>query len=213
MNKGPEVNADGIVTMQATFDYEKAKRDELRNAQTFVKAETKIKSKEEFLCMKCSEPVGGFDHLRVGSTAGPWYCHNCGTGYLIQRTDEGVNVAQAKDNIVKTLVLLQLSQPTEKPIHIVVEGRMFLPIDKDIHEAIGEQQDKDKYYYNQHTCPSNYLDVRIAENGDPDPHGVFNHVQTVIKPDGDDRGKITTSGGFDYPDNYLGWIDIFPALQ
>lgn len=213
MNKGPEVNAEGFVTMRATFDYEKAKRDEVRMVQTFVKADTKVTTKEDLLCMKCSQPVGKFDHLSIGSIAGPWYCKNCGTGHLIQRTEKGVNVAQAKYNLVKTLVLLKLSQPTEKPIHVVVEGRMLLPIGKDIHEAIDEQQDKDKYYYNQHTCPSNYLDVRIAENGDPDPHGVFKHVQTVIKPDGDDHGRIITSSGSIFPDDYFAWILLFPALQ
>lgn len=197
------------IEMNVSFDHELHKKNE----PVYTPAQLVTTQKTEFLCMKCSEPVGQFDQLHVGNNAGPWYCDNCGTGHLIQRTEEGVNVAQAKDNIVKTLVLLQLNQPTEKPIHIVVEGMMFVPIGKDIHEAITEQQDKDKYYYNRHTCPSNYLHVRIAENGDTDPHGVFKHVQTVIKPDTDDNGRIVTMGGLTYPDDYHAWMDIFASLQ
>lgn len=213
MNKGPEVNAEGVVTMQATFDHEKAKRDEIRNAQTFVKADTKVFTRTELLCMKCSQPVGEFDHLSIGVTAGPWYCRFCGTGHLIKRTEDGVNVSESKDRIVKTLVLLKLAERTKKPIHIVVEGRMFVPVGKEAYEVISEQQGRDKYYYNEHTCPVNYLDAHIAVNGDTDPHGVFKHVQTVIKPDADANGRIVTMGGFTYPDNYLAWIDLFATLQ
>lgn len=210
---GPEVNADGVVTMKATFDHEKAKREELRNVQSYVKADTKVSTKEELLCMKCSQPVGELDHLSVGTSAGPWYCEFCGTGHLIKRTEDGADVTESKDRIVKTLVLLKLAEPTKKPIHIVVEGRMFVPVGKEVSEVIDDQQSRDKYYFNEHTCPTNYLDARIAVNGDTDPHGVFKHVQTVIKPDGDNHGRIVTSSGNTFPDNYYAWMDLFPILQ
>lgn len=44
-------------------------------------------------------------------------------------------------------------------------------------------QDKE-YFYNEHTCPTNFLDVElICENGDTDPHGIFEFVDAVWMTD------------------------------
>lgn len=200
-------NNKPTIEMNVSFDHELHKKNE----PVYEKATLQTTNEEKFLCIDCKEPVGVFDHLKVGQNAGPWYCKNCGTGHLIKRTEQGVDVAESSDYIVNTLALLQLKKNPE--IKIVVESSMFVPVNGDIHKAICEQQDKDKYRYNTHTCPANYLQVHISDNGDTDPHGVFEHVQTIIKPEAEDNGRVITMAGYQFPDDYLAWIDLFPTLQ
>jgi hypothetical protein len=64
----------------------------------------------------------------------------------------------------------------EEPVHIIVE-------------ALGFQKDNvidlDKsYYFNEHTCPWNYLRFNIRHGDDMDPHGIFQFVDAIIAPAG-----------------------------
>lgn len=207
-------NNDGIIKTSISFDHSKYEEQKRKEMATMKPATVIEVTKRLILCPCCGESTGSSsDHLAMGVHWGPWYCDNCGQAFHGVNKPEGVAVDRLGKRIVETLVLLKLRQNTEKPIHIVVDGRMYVNDDDDLHTAISLKQSQDKYHYEEHTCPSNYLAVNISENGDPDPHGVFEHVQTIIKPQADKNNRITTSGGFVFPDNYLAWMDLFPILQ
>ena len=48
----------------------------------------------------------------------------------------------------------------------------------------------DMYFYNEHTCPTNYMgDVEaVIYEKDADPHGVFEWVATIDKPEDFEEG-------------------------
>lgn len=60
------------------------------------------------------------------------------------------------------------------------EDDLYLVVETTFHDH-GDGPSTDlNYYINEHTCPTNWLPVlMIAENGDPDPHGVFKFVRGV----------------------------------
>jgi hypothetical protein len=99
----------------------------------------------------------------------------------------------------KTLVLLRLGTPGG-PIHFVVEGVKQWP------EPFAEMQDGDRYFYEEHTCPTNFIRVPlIAFEGDLDPHGLFEHVETVWMMDEYESESEAGRG-----DDYL--VEVFPVL-
>lgn len=207
-------NNDGIIKTSISFDhskYEEQRQKQLAAMKPAALIEITIRL---IVYPCCGESTGSSsEHLPIGSDWGPWYCDSCGQGIRGFNSPTGVLVDKAHDRIVKTLVLLKLRQQTKEPIHIVVEGIMFVKNDEKPEDLLEKKQSKDRYYYNVHTCPWNYLNAHIAENGDPDSHGVFEHVQTIIKPKADENEKIITSGGYDFPDDYYAWMDLFPILQ
>lgn len=79
-----------------------------------------------------------------------------------------VDNADKHPNMFKTLVLLH-----RDGVFIVVEGcATFEPL-----ESVNEHNE---YFYNEHTCPTNYLQVEaVCIDGNMDPHGVFEFVRTV----------------------------------
>lgn len=75
-------------------------------------------------------------------------------------------------NMFKTVVLLKITS-TNGPIYFVVEGcASFEPRDQFLAHQF--------YYYEEHTCPTNFCGVeKVFFNGDDDPHGVFEFVDAV----------------------------------
>ena len=63
----------------------------------------------------------------------------------------------------------------------------------------------DAYFYNEHTCPTNYMDCveAIIYEKDADPHGVFEWVATIDKPEDWDYG----------PEEFEEWCALFPELR
>jgi hypothetical protein len=73
----------------------------------------------------------------------------------------------------RTLVLLKLDV-AEGPIYFVVEGLHAWPA------TIGELRDEASYFYEESTCPTNFIGaVLISQGGDHDPHGLFDFVDVV----------------------------------
>ena len=202
---------DGIINSTTAFHHELPGNK--KNDHVWLPAATVTTRKVELLCLACEKPISTFDHLKVDQEAGPWYCDHCGVGHYIKKKEAGVFLTKNGGRKMNTLVLLKLRQQTDKPVHIVVEGVMYVSYGQDVYTALQYQRDNDRYFYNEHTCPSNFLGVRISENGDADPHGVFEHVETIIKPDCDAHGHISTMAGYKFPHDYLAWMDLFPILQ
>jgi len=101
------------------------------------------------------------------------------------------------------LVLLRVP-PRLSPIYLVVRATQYRP-----EEAVDSG---DEYFYNQHTCPTNWIgDVEmVIADGSTDPHGVAQWVASI--PAGDllddddaapgDRTKLETLGVDSLPN---GW--------
>lgn len=90
------------------------------------------------------------------------------------RTESCVKFHSALRKIVTLLAI----DSTKGPIYFVVEGLAEWPCEYD------ELQRIKAYYYETHTCPTNFIDVKmIAHGGDPDPHGVFRFVRSIWMTD------------------------------
>lgn len=68
--------------------------------------------------------------------------------------------------------------PEDKPIYLVIEA--FSPDDPET----------TAYWYDEGTCPTNVLKLnceKIIVGGDTDPHGLFEYVRTIARPEFLDR--------------------------
>lgn len=130
----------------------------------------------------------GIEHLLDGTvprgTAGPWYCHTCGVAWNIEiKGPPGLTVklTDSGRRCARTLVILKLDPKDMDghPLFFMTEGVAFAPNETDGGEPV-ISPGQDEYFYNEHTCPTNWLKrVReIAIEGDHDPHGLFRYVET-----------------------------------
>lgn len=91
-------------------------------------------------------------------------------------------------DMFKTLVLLRLFQRDGSPVYFVVQGLGTL--------GDGESDLDDEYFYDEHTCPTNYIPIEaVMTPEDDDPHGAFEYVRSVWMPhdygqDGNERAKL-----------------------
>jgi len=123
------------------------------------------------LCPSCNGRVGTIDHLQAGEEAGAWFCDGCGRGWWLTVTRDGIVHREHSERKERTVVTLVLP-PQTLPIVLTLDGfRIVKP---------GEEHDGDAYFYNEHTCPTNWLrhvtEVRIGDSDDP--HGLFQWVST-----------------------------------
>lgn len=114
-----------------------------------------------------------FDPGHCTGSWGPWYCGKCGIavrGKLVGDTHE--HEFDANRRKITTWDLLRLNLKTGTPVHICVDGFQitrdgtFDPL-------------RNSYWYDEHTCPWNYLRFFIVEGDNPDPHGIFFLVDSV----------------------------------
>lgn len=106
-------------------------------------------------------------------TAGPWYCDTCGQGWLlvlfktgkVQVEKENSRLGDGKKRAC--WVILEIP-PQDQPIRLKVRGAYFQA------KLTQEELDHKRYYYEEHTCPTNYFrDVETISVGtDDDPHGL-----------------------------------------
>lgn len=134
---------------------------------------------------------------RESKMVGPWYCEGCGKGinWVASSVDDEVEVTCSISNEqkIKRLVLLDLDvESFDKPIQIVVYGNRWEPLDL---LDIESQEDQDSYYYNEQTCPTNYLKyIEIIIEGDnADPHGIFKY-RSAIDLDDELKSRICEIG-------------------
>ena len=73
--------------------------------------------------------------------------------------------------------LMLVKRPDEE-LYIVVEQAYY------VDEKTGNVRIDNEYWVNESTCPTNWFKVLlIAEDGDPDPHGVFQWVRALTYAD------------------------------
>lgn len=81
-------------------------------------------------------------------------------------------------NLYKTLNLLCIGTAGE-PVYFVIEG-LSVWEDKPWPDHINALQESSAYFYEEHTCPTNFIRIpMIFHDGDADPHGVFEFVEAV----------------------------------
>lgn len=120
----------------------------------------------------------GKDHYAVR-----WDCPKCVIEFDIHiYGPDRVEFSQRppKDNPYTPALVLLKSGHDESPIYAFVETKAFL---KSVVESQQPKEDefesgKMEYYYDQHTCPTNWFhDVtKLIQDGDDDPHGCFTFV-------------------------------------
>jgi hypothetical protein len=132
------------------------------------------------LCPFCEKDTNRIDHLDIGRSFGPWYCDTCDHCYRGVRTETGATLEKLDKTRKVVPVLLQY-------IH---DPRLRLIVDA---SEYSEFTDSDHaYFYNEHTCPTNFLSrVRMVIAGDDhgddkDPHGVFEFVRRATTEDLDE---------------------------
>jgi len=150
---------------------------------------SEIKAKRYFNCLDCEEGVFWIEHL-IDQTPerqwGPWYCDKCGEGHRGTAGNGECRVDLTGDRRVWTSVLLKL-EPDAGDVYLTVKGMQFTNGDVPDHARF---EDGDRYHYNEHTCPTNYLrrvieilQVMPERNGkrmeSTDPHGIFDYVMTA----------------------------------
>lgn len=78
-----------------------------------------------------------------------------------------------------SLVLMRsMNNDGEDPIYVLVKTPEY----KNAHRNMSEDEKhaSDHYYFTEHTCPTNYIEVeQMIYRGDPDPHGVFEFVRRI----------------------------------
>ena len=153
---------------------------------------------QHVVCPSCGHDAAVWGHLPPGRSWGPWYCSACGVGISGTVAADGspMDVTLADTRCVKTWVLLRRGG-----LFIVVSGMRF--------EGRGHEPDPDdpwggtRYYYDEHTCPVNYLGVeavleQVEGHGlEDDPHGCFQFAGAIDQVDinGDPE-----------------WTDLFPQI-
>lgn len=138
--------------------------------------EIKTVVKKYFVCPKCGKHEFSYGHLSESSSFGPWYCDHCGQGWLGKVTETGVDIVEYKHSVQRILCLLKFApelSDTSNPVHIIIPSRTACDGDLD-----------KSYYFDEHTCPWNYLRFNIRHGADTDPHGIFEFVESVPAPDG-----------------------------
>ena len=124
-------------------------------------------------CPSCGEQTGSsVDHLPMGIKFGPWYCDKCNKSYVGEVEPSGITIELHTEVKISTVSLLK--RDGEVPVYFLVEGFSFKD---DIHEI----NDSSSYFYEEHSCPINWLrDVfMVIEGSDTDPHGFLEHVRTI----------------------------------
>jgi hypothetical protein len=132
-------------------------------------------------CLACGkEDAHNVSHLLTGLARrwGSWSCDGCGASTEGTAGGGGVEYWLTGHKMLSDAVLLALTPGV--PVLLVVKGR----------RSEAEALERHRYYYDEHTCPTNYLTeaLCILTPDDPDPHGLFRYVTAVPMPE---KGRDT----------------------
>lgn len=107
------------------------------------------------------------------SNAGPWECAVCGRPWVITFKDGELEVTEHEGierRRYNDFTILELPPQTES-VFFKIKSMRWQPT------LTPEALDKHRYYYEEHTCPVNWLGVLEVKVGkDADPHGLFRFV-------------------------------------
>lgn len=145
------------------------------------------------ICPWCEQESGSrVDHLygdRMPSRAGPWYCDECRRPFRVKVIAPGnVEITKDADNhrtFTRSMALLKFEGR---------DGTVFFVFDHNRYkdgtvESDEENQSHQRYFFEEHSCPTNWLNecVAVIEDGDCDPHGFLKFVRAVDVPDNFDE--------------------------
>lgn len=113
------------------------------------------------------------DHLNPGFVTF-WSCEECHAAFRIARLREWdfeIEPTGMKDSPIT----VTLRSQTVPPITVKVNAWRYTHSQ---HDSKEEFEENERYLYDQHTCPTNWLSQveEIEANGDRDPHGLFEFV-------------------------------------
>jgi hypothetical protein len=147
------------------------------------------------LCPACERHEFLVEHLfseasdaRGIRTAGPWQCEECDATWNIAAYKDGsIEVTAAPQRSWHNWVILELAGQGNAVIRLLAPG---LVLDRET--PLEEQHELNRHFYEEHTCPMNYLQRatvvalgardRPNEFGDSDPHGLFRYVTCFDHP-------------------------------
>ena len=128
------------------------------------------------MCPECGKGNFSWGHLKPGQAFGPWYCDECGVGITGKAEADGADVeirqGERREN---RLALLELK--SEEPVYVLIDASRV----RGANETEEETNHHDRYFYDEHTCPTNWLDnvVEVFHGSEPDPHGLFRFVRSA----------------------------------
>lgn len=130
-------------------------------------------------------------------------CNDCDSNYQFSfEGDELMMVSIAP----KSLQGMMLVKRPNQELYLVVEQTFY------IREGVVDLDFE--YWVNDSTCPTNWLDVMmIAEDGDDDPHGVFEFVRAVTYKDVQERLGITRATLRGMMDSDKAINVVFPEIR
>src|SRR5690554_2944620 len=152
----------------------------------FVKVETITVTRVTCKCPSCGDYEWTVSHLFEEAAKRPegyysvqWNCDACFTKFAFRiYPDQRVELSPIginEDPLIPSIVLLRSTMVGEggKPIYAVLSARSFKKsLEKEKEEPLSSGME---YYYNQHTCPTNWLRevIALVQDGEADPHGCF----------------------------------------
>lgn len=161
-------------------------------------------SHDLIVCPHCGGESGHrVDRLYSGAPRafGPWYCGQCRGSFSGRvKAPKDVDVWQNHDGarFTRSMALLKL-EADSRTVFFVMDHDRYWPPD-DLGQSDRENQSHQRYYFEEHSCPTNWLSecVAVIEDGDTDPHGFLEFVRAVNVPN-----------DFDEDDDSV-WRALFP---
>lgn len=174
--------------------------------------------KEYIACPHCGEATNA--EYYQDNTAGPWERRHdkCGGSFMYQYVNGSAMVGPISGEPSSAPILSLLVLPPQKdPVYFVLgntgyrHGKPEIDLDND-------------YYYNENSCPTNWLDdIRaVIIEDDADPHGLLQHVRSVLEKDAtvlinqvranSGYGPVDVDGSSDGHTDYSGYASVFPEI-
>jgi len=142
-----------------------------------------IYSHDFVVCPWCNEKSGHrVDHLydSPGTRWGPWYCNECGgsfSGSVTGPRDVTVRKEREDKTFLRSMALLKLDGK-DGPVYFVIDHRRYC---EGAGETDEEMRSHQRYFFEEHSCPTNWLRdcAAVIQDGDCDPHGFLDFVRAV----------------------------------
>lgn len=157
--------------------------------------------KDYAICPWCGGHTNSrVDHLYDGyfpTQFGSWECDLCHEdfeGTVIAKGEvELRKVENRRTKTTRSMALLKFDGK-EHPVFFVMDHRRYWA---ELNESDEENQGHQRYFFEEHSCPTNWLRecVAVIEEGDCDPHGFLEFIRAVDVPedfseDDDDNWRI-----------------------
>lgn len=161
------------------------------------------KIKTVFKCPHCGKDTSSaIDHIDLNvpdrEIAG-WHCGVCGMENILSIVNNTLMITPSLKKEIKLISLVRSFEPLISGDYIYMFVKTSARTDKKgVLEPLEQINANKEFWLNEHTCPSNWLRLTVAHNDDLDPHGLFQHVRTIVAPDA--PHMLYTANGEESPD-------------